>query len=163
MNLIPVNLATEDELSEVVLRRLVDHAGRYAIGTCYRRGGYGYLRRNAAGWNAAAKGVPFVLLTDLDTGSCPLELIESWLMPAPHPARSGPVSFPNPAARRRKARITTVAWAGSPLRFGRSRPLRSARRACPGQYLGSEASSPCGPMRLRGARCGELAVSGHDR
>ena len=49
------------------------------IGTPYRRGGFGYLRRTVRGWNAAARGVPFVLLTDLDTRRCPAELINEWL------------------------------------------------------------------------------------
>jgi hypothetical protein len=39
MNLVPVNLATEDELSEVTLQKILLEVGRYAIGTAYRRGG----------------------------------------------------------------------------------------------------------------------------
>ena len=43
---IPINLATEDELSEAVLRRLIDYTKRgHAIGTTYGRGGYGDLRK----------------------------------------------------------------------------------------------------------------------
>src|ERR1035441_2055564 len=74
---IPVNLATEDELSEAVLRRLLDHADRgYAIGTAYGRRGFGYLRRTITGWNRAAQFVPFIVLTDLDRRPCPTELID---------------------------------------------------------------------------------------
>ena len=78
---IPVNLATEDELSEAVLRRLLDHADRgYAVGTAYGRRGFGYLRWGTiAGWNRAARFVPFVVLTDLDLRPCPAELIDDWL------------------------------------------------------------------------------------
>jgi hypothetical protein len=80
MNPIPVNLAIEDELSETVLRRIIAHTGRgYAIGTAYGRGGFGYLKRTIHGWNRAAAGVPFVLLTDLDELECPMALIEDWL------------------------------------------------------------------------------------
>ena len=83
---IPVNLATEDELSEAVLRRLLDHADRgYAIGTAYGRRGFGYLRRTITGWNRAAQFVPFIVLTDLDRRPCPTELIEDWLREARHP------------------------------------------------------------------------------
>jgi len=83
---IPVHLATEDELSEWVLRRLLDHANRgYAIGTAYGRRGFGYLRGTIANWNRAARFVPFVVLTDLDTGACPTELIEGWLKGPKHP------------------------------------------------------------------------------
>ena len=81
MSTIPVNLAVEDRLSEAVLRRILRHLDRgYAVGTAYNRGGYGYLKRTVPGWNTAAVGVPFVLLTDLnDRYACPLALIRDWL------------------------------------------------------------------------------------
>ena len=86
MSGIPVDLAIEDELSEVVLRRLLTVANRgYHVGTTYRRGGFGYLRRTINGWNAAAKGRPFVVLTDLDDGPCPSDLIGGWLTSPRHP------------------------------------------------------------------------------
>lgn len=80
MTVIPVNLAVEDELSETVLRRLLEYTHRnYAIGVAYRRGGYGYLRRTIPGWNRAARGKPFIVLTDLDHYPCPAALIQEWL------------------------------------------------------------------------------------
>ena len=39
-----------------------------------RQGGFGYLKRRAAAFNNAAKGGPFILLTDLDQHVCPSEL-----------------------------------------------------------------------------------------
>lgn len=84
--MIPINLAVEDELSEAVLRRLLDHADRdYQVGQSYRRGGYGYLRRTIEGWNRAARGIPFIVLTDLDRATCPPELIRQWLTNPQHP------------------------------------------------------------------------------
>jgi hypothetical protein len=83
---IPVRLAIEDELSEVVRRRLLTHANRgYAVGAVYGRGGFGYLRRTIEGWNRAARGVPFVVLTDLDRHDCPAGLIGDWLPRHRHP------------------------------------------------------------------------------
>jgi hypothetical protein len=80
MSTIPVNLAIEDELSEVVLRRVLTYLDRgYSVGTAYRRGGYGFLRRTILGWNRAAKGIPFIVLTDLDMYECPKALIAEWL------------------------------------------------------------------------------------
>lgn len=84
MNPIPVNLATEDELSELTLYRILDVIGGYAVGTPFRRGGFGYLRRTIRGWNDAAKGIPFIVLTDLDTYRCPMELINDWLSVPKH-------------------------------------------------------------------------------
>lgn len=86
MSPIPINLAIEDSLSEVVLRRLLAHANReYAIGTAYGRTGFGYLRRTIEGWNRAAKSIPFAVLTDLDMLPCPGELVTSWLPTRHHP------------------------------------------------------------------------------
>ncbi len=86
MSTIPVQIAVEDELSEAVLRRMLRHAGRgYEVGTAYRRGGSGYLRRTIRGWNNAAQGVPFVLLTDLDQYFCPKAPIDEWLRVPQHP------------------------------------------------------------------------------
>ena len=85
MTLIPINLATEDELSEVTLLRILKDLGRYAVGTAYRRGGFGYLRRTIVGWNRAARGIPFVVLADLDDGECPAGLVADWLAASQHP------------------------------------------------------------------------------
>jgi hypothetical protein len=86
MSTIPVHLAVEDELSEAVLRRMLLHLNRgYHVGTTYRRGGFGYLRRTVRGWNRAAAGTPFIILTDLDQYACPRALIEEWL---PEPRQS---------------------------------------------------------------------------
>jgi len=84
--IIPVNLATEDELSESVLRRLLAHADKgYSVGAAYGRRGFGYLRRTITGWNRAARFVPWVVLTDLDRGTCPAALIDEWLTEPKHP------------------------------------------------------------------------------
>jgi hypothetical protein len=86
MNPIPVNLAVEDEISETILRILITRLGRrYCIGTIYRRGGFGYLRRTIHGWNRAAKSCPFIVLTDLDDHACPQALIQQWLPVPKHP------------------------------------------------------------------------------
>jgi hypothetical protein len=85
MNPIPVNIAVEDELSEVALRRILQDIKSYALGTAYRRGGFGYLRKTIYGWNQAARGTPFVVLTDLDKYLCPAELIADWLPVPKHP------------------------------------------------------------------------------
>jgi len=85
MNPIPVNLATEDELSEITLIKILAGLKRFAIGTAYRRGGYGYLLQTIDGWNKAAAGRPSIVLTDLDTGPCPIHLIRDWLSAPQHP------------------------------------------------------------------------------
>jgi hypothetical protein len=86
MSPIPVNLAIEDELSESVLRTVLEFVNRdYFVGTAYGRQGFGYLRKTARGWNAGAIGTPFILLTDLDDHACAPDLIQNWLNVAIHP------------------------------------------------------------------------------
>lgn len=80
---IPINLAVEDPLSESVLRAMISQSGRYAIGVCYKKNGYGYLKANINGFNNAAKVTPFFVLTDLDNGICPSALIDNWLKEKP--------------------------------------------------------------------------------
>lgn len=86
MSPIPVNLAVEDPLSESVLRAILRQSGRqYVVGTCYNRGGYGYLKSMIRGFNNAAKGTPFILLTDLNSAECPPTLRTAWLPDHQHP------------------------------------------------------------------------------
>ncbi len=75
--LIPINLAVEDALSEAVLRKILQ--ARYDVGDCYKRGGFGYLKKNIHGFNNASKGMPHIVLTDLDMRECAPTLIEEWL------------------------------------------------------------------------------------
>lgn len=82
---VPINLAVEDELSEAVLRVILHQTQRrFAIGRCYNRQGFGYLRKTIHGFNRAAKGTPFLVLTDLDKAPCPPDLIAEWLPVSRH-------------------------------------------------------------------------------
>ena len=82
---IPIQLAVEDELSETVLRVILKQSGRtYCVGSCFRRGGYGYLKKRIMAFNNAAKHTPFGVLTDLDDVECAPKLVEEWLMAVKH-------------------------------------------------------------------------------
>ena len=75
-----VNIAVEDSLSDSVLRRLLASSGkRYEVAQSFSRGGFGYLKSTIKGFNVAARGTPFVVLTDLDSAPCASGLIEQWL------------------------------------------------------------------------------------
>ncbi len=76
---IPVNLVVEDPLSEAVVRRLLRDLP-FAVGTCYGRQGFGYIRKRIGVFNHAARTCPFLVLTDLDTGECAAALIRVWLV-----------------------------------------------------------------------------------
>ncbi len=77
---ISIHLAVEDDLSEIVLRRLLrERPLPYAIDKVFMKGGFGYLKRNSAAFNNMAKASPVILLTDLDRRPCAPEMIADWL------------------------------------------------------------------------------------
>lgn len=83
---IPINLVVEDVLSEAVLREILRQSQRsFSIGHCFYKNGSGYIKKNILGFNKAAQGMPFLVLTDLDNEECPLALINSWLSQPKHP------------------------------------------------------------------------------
>ena len=76
---IPINLAVEDVLSEQMLRVILKQSGRnYEVGAVYGKKGFGYLKAKLSGFNNAAKGMPYLMLTDLDNRPCATNLIETW-------------------------------------------------------------------------------------
>ena len=83
---IPISVAVEDELSEAIALRLLEESpGNFQVGRPYRRSGFGYLKKNMPGFNKAARGTPFFVLTDLDRRPCPSALIADWLSQPKHP------------------------------------------------------------------------------
>ncbi|NUM36957.1 MAG: DUF4276 family protein [Candidatus Brocadiae bacterium] len=86
MAAIYINLAVEDALSEAVLRKILKSSGKeYAVGKCFGKEGFGYLKRQIAAFNHAAKITPFLVLTDLDRTECPPLLRRDWLSFPKHP------------------------------------------------------------------------------
>jgi hypothetical protein len=74
-------IATEDNLSEVVVRKLLQ-VFRPTVFVAAAVGGRGksYLHNRAAELNRTAESIPVLLLVDLDTPRpCPAELIARWL------------------------------------------------------------------------------------
>jgi hypothetical protein len=77
---IPIELAVEDRLSEEVLRKILKSTDKcYQVGRCHCGGGFGYLKKNIHGFNNAAKGMPFLVLADLDDDECAPTKIQAWL------------------------------------------------------------------------------------
>jgi len=80
---IPINIAFEDDLSGEVISKLILTSERpYQIGHYFSGRGFGYLKRNICGFNKAARGMPYLILTDLDNENCAPEKMRKWL---PHP------------------------------------------------------------------------------
>lgn len=82
---IPIQLVVEDTLSEVVARKILSETGRYVIGICYGQTGSAYIRKNIHGFNSAARGTPFFVLTDQNAAECAPRLISTWLPKQQHP------------------------------------------------------------------------------
>lgn len=82
---IPINLVFEDDLSKAVLEKLLlSSRHSYEIGNCFHGRGYGYIKKNISGFNNAAKGMPFLVLTDLDAEECAPTKIRNWLSVPKH-------------------------------------------------------------------------------
>lgn len=75
-----IYVATEDVLSEAVAERLVEEENQgMAIAVRLGRGGNTYLRDKLPSFVSIANTFPLLLLTDLDRGACPADLIDQWL------------------------------------------------------------------------------------
>ena len=82
---IPLNLAVEDPLTESLFSKILAYIpANYAVRTIYNAGGYGYLKTRVNGFNRAARGIPFLVGTDLDQYECPVALIHEWIHPPKH-------------------------------------------------------------------------------
>jgi len=76
---IAINLVFEDNLSGAILRKLLANSKRnYMIGFSRNSGGFGWIRKKIEGFNNAAKGMPYLILTDLDRSECPPVLLREW-------------------------------------------------------------------------------------
>ena len=88
---IPINLAYEDELSLEIILRILESQGvtssnkRFSVGSRFHGRGFGYLKRNISGFNKASKGMPYLILTDLDDKECAPIMIQEWLPETKNP------------------------------------------------------------------------------
>lgn len=79
--MLPIALATEDELSEAIGLRLIAENTACSTGEPMRlrKDGFGYLKSGMKKWLELARQRPVLLLTDLDQKACPVLLREEWL------------------------------------------------------------------------------------
>jgi hypothetical protein len=84
--MLPITLATEDELSEAVALRMLADFPAIIIGTSLRQGGNGYLRSRMRSFCEIAHHSPVLIVTDLDKHVCPATLCSDWLRRLPNPS-----------------------------------------------------------------------------
>lgn len=78
--MIYVTLVYEDELSEAVMNKILNHfPKKYEVFNTYSGHGFGYLKTNIKGFNQASIVNPHFMLTDLDKYECPISLINEWI------------------------------------------------------------------------------------
>ncbi len=125
MTLFPISLVVEDTLGQVVLRRILrEYRSDALVGGCYGNRGYEYIRKRAREFNKAAKGLPLLMVADLEMECAPAQLrsllprpkhpnllfriaimeIESWILAD----RSGFSSFLGVAKRRIPQNVDSV-------------------------------------------------------
>lgn len=78
--MIPIAVATEDELSEALALRLVAEVQTpHQVTLRLRKGGFGYLQSRMDSWCQMAQLQVMLVLTDLDRAHCPIELRDKWM------------------------------------------------------------------------------------
>lgn len=82
---IPVHLVFEDKLTEMVLERILRDVPDLLISQRYTGRGEGYIKKNMAAFNHAARVIPFIVVLDLDDEGCPVEKKERLLSVPRHP------------------------------------------------------------------------------
>jgi hypothetical protein len=90
---ISINLVFEDQLSEAVLRVILTQSRKnFEVLRCFpdltrqhSSSGFVYIKSKIKDFNRAAKGMPFLVLTDLDKEECAPKLIREWLPVKTHP------------------------------------------------------------------------------
>jgi hypothetical protein len=76
---IEVYVTTEDALSEAVAERLIEEENQgMTVAVRVGRRGNSYLKQNLFSYADIARTIPLLLLTDLDRGTCPADLIDEW-------------------------------------------------------------------------------------
>jgi hypothetical protein len=86
MTNILINLAVEDDLSEAVLKAILNQSNLpFLVGQCLKKNGNGYIKKILPGLKHAAQISPYLVLTDLDNNECPLSLLTKWLPQPKHP------------------------------------------------------------------------------
>jgi len=86
MSDICINLVFEDVLSGAVIGKILAASRQtYLVGFRYSSGGSGWIKKRIDGFNHAAKGMPYFVLTDLDTSECAPVLVRQWLSAPRHP------------------------------------------------------------------------------
>lgn len=80
-----INLVYEDTLSSAILQKIIKESNRpYIIGGLFSQRGYGFIKKTINGFNNAAKGMPYLVLADLDRRICAPYLINNWLIVPKH-------------------------------------------------------------------------------
>jgi hypothetical protein len=83
-----ISLATEDPLSEAVgLKMISEICPTFQLSVVVRQGGNGYLRSRLRSFQEIARREHVLLITDLDSGHCPSDLIRLWLGRSPQPPK----------------------------------------------------------------------------
>ena len=75
-----IGIATEDILSEAVVEKVICELQHdFTIAFKRRKRGFGYLKSNMQKFNETAAQYPVIVVTDLDSKICPVDLISDWI------------------------------------------------------------------------------------
>ncbi|MDP2729597.1 MAG: DUF4276 family protein [Dehalococcoidales bacterium] len=82
---IPIQIVVEDELSDALIRRILKEShNTFAVGISYGKCGYVYIKEKVGAFNEAARGTPFLVLSDLEEAECAPTQMNEWLQIPKH-------------------------------------------------------------------------------
>ena len=81
-----IHLVVEDQLSARVAEKLILKSNRgFQVGRTDIRRGFGNIKNSIVNFNQAAQITPYLIITDLDSHPCPVEMRREWFIRAQHP------------------------------------------------------------------------------
>jgi Domain of unknown function (DUF4276) len=81
-----IHVVVEDQLSARVAEKLIIRSSRgFQVGRTDIRRGFGNIKNSIVNFNQAAQRTPYLIITDLDSHPCPVEMRREWFTRSQHP------------------------------------------------------------------------------
>jgi hypothetical protein len=74
-----INIVVEDLLTELTIKKILNnYKDKFQLHNIFGKRGFGYIKSRITNFNAAAKNIPYLIITDLDQYDCPPSLCKEW-------------------------------------------------------------------------------------
>jgi hypothetical protein len=81
-----IHLVVEDVLTARMAEKLIARSNRgFQVGRTDIRRGFGNIKNSIVNFNQAAQRTPYLIITDLDSHPCPVQMRREWFIRSQHP------------------------------------------------------------------------------